>query len=1591
MPASGDTNRLTITDSNDGSTSDYSWQTNGWLLSTGGGLRKELRISGLSATNTINTTTNTISDLSGPPVQSKVEVWQTMAAGPRLVTEIFGTGTASRTNTYTYTAAGYIEQSIRWDGYWEYYFYDSHNRPTNILSAFLNQSITTNRSLCRLLEYDYSTNVISGAGDNGNTYAGTPRRTIESVLGTEISRKYFVTTNGMKSEIQCTATGAAWNDSHNLVTTYLLFTNGFYLNEPQVTIHPDGTGHVIQYGAIGTTRTNIEWDGHLDATLTNVDNGVKTATVINTNGHAISKTIVDVISGITISRETYSYDGLNRLTNTAYLDGTSSGVTYDCCNKTSDTDRDGTVISYGYDGLKRLTTTTVNSITISNTLDAAGNVLSTTRYGTDGTAIVLSQSTYDDGGQMTSTTSALGATTSYTTTFDGSGQMIKTSTYADGGTRIETYYRDGTLQGISGTAVHPTSYLCGADGDGAYTTEIRLDANGGTNEWTKTSSDASGRRYKTLYAAASGNPNSLAYYNSAGQTTNQIDPDGVSTIYIYNAKGEQTHTIVDMNQDHVIDFSGGDRITFVTNDVIADNGTNVRRTRAYAWSTSADASTLLSTAETSVDGLQSWNVTWNSGIGLTNRSRTVYDPANGYRIVTNTAPDGSYSVTTNQNGRLNSVTSRDSLGNQLSAIGYSYDAHGRQSGTTDARNGTTSYYFNNADQVSSTVTPVPATGQSAQVTTNFFDSMGRVLATKLPDNTFVTNKYDLIGQLTNTFGSRTYPVSYTFDAQGRMKTMTTWQNYSGNSGAATTTWSYDQYRGFLTGKTYDGGAAGPAYTYTAAGRPATRLWARGITTTYSYNNAGDLSAIGYSDSTPAVGYSFDRRGRQTTITNGTTICSHALDDAGILLSESYSGGPLDGLTITNSLDQLSRRTNLSLLSPLSALLSSTAYSYDAASRLHAVASGTNSAAYSYVANSPLVSQIAFTNGSVQRMVTTKSYDYLNRLTSISSVPSVGSAVSFNYSYNSANQRTSVTNAENARWVYTYDSLGQVISGKKYWSDGTPVAGQQLEYNFDDIGNRKSTASGGNNSGTFLRTALYTNNTLNQITSREVPGYENILGTANSNATVLAWAGTNSYALAERKGDYFHAELPVNNSSAALWLSITNIAALKSGTNDIVGTNAGNAFIPKTAEVFGYDLDGNTTNDGRWSFTWDGENRLLSMESHTDAPAASKLHLDFGYDYQGRRIQKIVSTNNGSGYFPLYTNRFAYDGWNLLATLSPASSLLSTYVWGADLSGSMQGAGGAGGLLFIGDFASTTGDYAVVFDGNGNVASLITATSGTTSAQYEYGPFGEPRRATGSIATRNPLLFSTKFYDWETGFNYYGYRYYNPSAGRWICRDPLEELGGLVLYGCLRNNPVNEIDKDGRFGIPGAIVGALVDLTVQISINVATGKDWSDINVSSVIISAGVGFIAPGGLGTAMKTFKGIRAAGQVSTKISKASKYLALRKNPESIAKATRKIERLAQNRSKILKGIAEEIGIQTAWQTIKHLLKNDIDEIEKDIKEMKGTCNDGYTITASDVQKEVGFSPQWGGSHYEDYARLEYTEGGPVIIYPQSGYTPID
>jgi RHS repeat-associated protein len=521
-----------------------------------------------------------------------------------------------------------------------------------------------------------------------------------------------------------------------------------------------------------------------------------------------------------------------------------------------------------------------------------------------------------------------------------------------------------------------------------------------------------------------------------------------------------------------------------------------------------------------------------------------------------------------------------------------------------------------------------------------------------------------------------------------------------------------------------------------------------------------------------------------------------------LLSESFTGGPLDGLAVTNDFDAFLRRTALAVDTQPTTL---TRYGYDAAGRLVGVTNGNYSAAYEYLASASLVGTVSFRENATLRMTTTRQYDFLNRLTSISSSNAqLASPISHAYTYDQANQRVRVGLADGSYWLYEYDALGQVRSGKRFWSDWTPVAGQQFEYAHDDIGNRKSTQAGGDENGANLRSANYSANYLNQYWSRTVPRAADVMGIALATASVSVTSpnALNNAAASYRKGEYFRKQLSYSSAGghSALWEEVT-VSATGQNPN-----TSGHLFVPATPEGFTHDADGNLTSDGRWNYTWDAENRLVRIVKRFPATDQASIpypsaqnptvfeKVRYEYDWKGRRIAKSYYST-AAGSTPFVTYRFVYDGWNLIAILDSQSSILQSFLWGLDLSGTMQGAGGVGGLLAVSDAAE--GTHFACYDGNGNVTALVKAIDGSVSARYEYGPFGEALRATGPMAKANPFRFSTKFQDDETDLLYYGYRYYNPSTGRWANRDPLEENGGRNLYTFVFNQPLTYIDTDGR--------------------------------------------------------------------------------------------------------------------------------------------------------------------------------------------------
>ena len=270
-----------------------------------------------------------------------------------------------------------------------------------------------------------------------------------------------------------------------------------------------------------------------------------------------------------------------------------------------------------------------------------------------------------------------------------------------------------------------------------------------------------------------------------------------------------------------------------------------------------------------------------------------------------------------------------------------------------------------------------------------------------------------------------------------------------------------------------------------------------------------------------------------------------------------------------------------------------------------------------------------------------------------------------------------------------------------------------------------------------------------------------------------------------------------NYDAAANRSTATIAAF-GGTATTYTANSANQYTSITgmsAPV--HDANGNLTSQNGVTYAWDSENRLLSVSDGTTINT-------FTYDAQHRRVTKRTAVSG------TVTNKvhYVYDGWNVIEERTNTDTtpgfdlttfaLTKTQTWGTDLSGSLQGAGGVGGLLMVEEIGTTTAAYHFQYDGNGNVTE-ITDHTGAKAATYRYDAFGNTLVATGSYAATNKYRFSTKPLDDEIAnapLYYYGYRYYGPRDGRWPSRDPIEENGGINLYGFCYNNSFGWYDYLG---------------------------------------------------------------------------------------------------------------------------------------------------------------------------------------------------
>ena len=251
---------------------------------------------------------------------------------------------------------------------------------------------------------------------------------------------------------------------------------------------------------------------------------------------------------------------------------------------------------------------------------------------------------------------------------------------------------------------------------------------------------------------------------------------------------------------------------------------------------------------------------------------------------------------------------------------------------------------------------------------------------------------------------------------------------------------------------------------------------------------------------------------------------------------------------------------------------------------------------------------------------------------------------------------------------------------------------------------------------------------------------------------------------------------IGNFTAVIGGAVTNTYAANE-LNQYEEVESNGATVEPT-----YTSNGELASFGDWTYAYDALSRLTAAYSNGTLVVSNR------YDHLGRRIAKIALDG---------THTFLYDGWRpvveTVARVGGGTDRIE-YHWGKDLSGTLDGAAGVGGLLYV----KRNGAIYVPFgDAFGNVMGYWDE-QGNVVAEYVHDAFGRTVAQSGPMADVFAIRYSSKYYDVETGMYYYGKRYYVVTLCRWLTRDPIEDQGGVNLYGFCSNGSCYKTDFRGMF-------------------------------------------------------------------------------------------------------------------------------------------------------------------------------------------------
>ncbi len=1379
-----------------------------------------------------------------------------------------------------YDSGATTKGRLKWvdnpDGSWSYYAYENDGRLESVMSAWEDygvdlSSATPAAGSSRKIEYDYQT-------DPNEVDADGPICITEKIEGTAVELTEYdysedPNTADLIVDVKRCGTSTAGVGSRTYLTTTTTY-DGDDIRRPLEIEYPDGRLATYVYDDDGTytdsgTPENASFDPETAGTDDRVTITMGTTTYPDGVADKTTREVVvtDVL-GNKMLQETYvcetagsNYerigwtvsrrDDLGRATDVYRSDNTHVENTWsDCCGLTSVVDQMNIETTYVRDSLNRVTSRTKEGVAVRTdpscpaqddietayAFSVASNLRTVTATVSDESSNELASETVRDlAGRVISQEDPAGLDTDHAYDTTGQGGREVTVTRPGGGTEITEYYRDGRIKKVSGTAVVSRYYAYDKENDGDQWTKVYIGSTDTSSDrWAQTTYDALGRtklKQRPAFVTTSTDTVTTTYsYNSDGQLESTAIADSSSdlmadTRYEYDSDtGQLIRTGLDLNNDGDLDLGGTDRINETEtryNEVSSDEWWLETKTYVYLTDSSStrtqtgqEGQRLSGFGTDEIAETQSLDVFDN----ITTVS-TVLDPSDPTVIETTEyeATDNE-AVQVTRNGLIQSVKDKGQI-----TTTYAYDGLGRQTGITDGLGNETETHYNALGQVD-----YVEDGADNRTTYEYDDPNdgGRVKAIENANDGYTHYDYNAHGQVTHVWGDVPNPVDYEYDSTfgqltevhtyrtGASWSQPAWPDEQGRGTEDTTEFTYDDATGLLTEKE-DPADKAVSYTYTPDGKLEVRSWARAIgggdpnlTTTYDYydgsTGSGDLEQIDYGDSTPDVDFSYTRAGKLYTVSDAVgerTFAYEANDkwrteefDPNSLLPDlqvkqtydnvvSYAVGPMQVFAHFQRLSKIEVGTSADPDADYKV-----EYDYDRDSDRMTKVTGTglpdNGANYTYLADSHLLWKTRYKSGGTYT----------------------------------------------ARVIRTYEDDRDLLkSVQNKWTNSTTVSLHQ--YANDDLGRRTSVIRNG--------TAFLDPNDPNTaLAQMDLWDYDDRNELTDSDRYV----NTDPNSLDPNSPDPNDAQAAQDR--AYTYDPIGNRDEYREGTdpNTAYTTNSRNQYTATTnpSESFRYDDDGNLTDDGTWDYTWDAENRLITVEPDA-TPKSGDKKVEFVYDYRGRRVEKTVSTHNGTSWSVTDRRRFVWSDWLLVLELDATDpndvTILRKYTWGLDSAGqsgpgnSVDSAGGIGGLLATEDVEASK-DYYYVYDANGNVGQVLDASDGSVDAHYEYDAYGNTVISSGDFAADNPFRFSTKYCDDELdyagtdndGLCYFGYRYYSPRLGRWINRDPLLEKGHRRMRG------------HADYELPGNTMQG-PDLAIQGHIDTTTllepGEDVHDATLSNV--------------------------------------------------------------------------------------------------------------------------------------------------------------